>query len=262
VNALLDAPGWMLGILTIGLACGCSVGLLAFARWALAVKPTEHHNEVLGMLMSAGGIFCAIVVALAVFVVWDHLSTARQAEVDQGAALIALYHDAETLPDPARTEVETSIRDYTTSMIRDEFPALARGQSSDTTERLLSRMNAAVRRRLGSTSAPDQVTTVERAQYQLVLAGGEGMPPLLWVFLTGSCVLLLLMAAPLFMENARYHVVSSVLLGCALGASLFLILVADHPFHGPMHIEPSQLSDNLHTYSVMDSEAAGRASAP
>jgi hypothetical protein len=37
------------------------------------------------------------------------------------------------------------------------------------------------------------------------------------------------MAAPLFMENARYHVVSSVLLGCALGASLFLGAVSGQP---------------------------------
>jgi hypothetical protein len=252
----------LLAALSVCVSCLVSVGAVAAVRWLLAIKPGEHHNEVLGMLLSSGGIFCAIMVALAVFVVWDHLTTARQAEVDSGAALIVLYHDAETLPQPARTEVQTSIRNYTTSVIDEEFPALARGQSSDRTERSLTVLNTLVHQRLGTTSAPDQVSNVERSQYQLVLAGREGMPALLWAMLLGACLMLLLMAAPLFMENARYHVAGSVLLGCTLGAALFLIVVADHPFTGPMQIEPANLANNLHTYAVIDSQVARLSSSP
>src|SRR6266496_1404830 len=103
----------------------------------MPARPDDRYIEVLRTLLSVGGVFCGVVVALSVFVVWDHRSSARQAEIDQGAALITLYHDGETLPEPARGEVAASIRDYTASMIRDEFPALARGGSSDTTERSL-----------------------------------------------------------------------------------------------------------------------------
>jgi Protein of unknown function (DUF4239) len=255
VNGLLTTvPAWLLAVATIVLSCLCSVGIVALVRrYTGRAQRGEHHNEVLGMLLSAVGIFSAIVVALAVFVVWDHLTTARQAEVDEGASLIALYQDAAALPEPARTQVETSIRDYTTSMIQDDFPSLSRGESSDATDRSLTRMSRAVHDRLGSTSAPDLVTSIARSQYQLSLAAAEGMPPMLWALLIGACLLLLLMAAPLFMESARYHAIGSVLLGCALGASLFLILVADHPFAGPLQVEPSDLSSNLHMYSVMDS---------
>lgn len=254
MNALLLAlPAWLVALLTIGASCLFSVGTVAVVRRYTSNKHHgEHHNEVLGMLLSAVGLFSAIVIALAVFVVWDHLTTARQAEVDEGASLIALYQDAAALPEPARTQVETSIRDYTTSMIQDEFPSLARGESSDATERSMAVMSRDVHQRLGSTSAPDLVTSVARAQYELVLAGDEGMPALLWALLVGACVLLLLMAAPLFMESARYHAIGSVLLGCALGASLFLILVADHPFAGPLRVEPNDLASNLHAYTVMD----------
>jgi len=254
VNGLLNTvPAWELAVLLIAGTSLCSVGSVALVRRLAGKKERgEHHNEVLGMLLSAGGIFSAVVVALALFVVWDHLTSVRQAEVDEGASLVALYQDASTLPQPARTQVETSIRDYTVSMIRDEFPSLTRGEGSDATERSLSRMDAAVHARLSNTSAPDLVTSVTRSQYQLVLASDETMPPLLWILLLGGCLLLLLMAAPLFMESARYHAIGSVLLGCALGAALFLILVADHPFAGPLQVQPNDLARNLHTYQVMD----------
>lgn len=258
MNVLLaTVPAWLLAALTIVASCLFSVGTVAIVRRFTAnTTRGEHHNEVLGMLLSAVGIFSAIVVALAVFVVWDHLTTARQAEVDEGASLIGLYEDAAALPPPARAQVEAAIRDYTTSMIQDEFPSLARGESSDATLRSLARMNQAVHNSLGSTSAPDLVTSAAQAQYRLDLASEETMPPLLWGLLIGACLLLLLMAAPLFMESARYHAIGSLLLGCALGASLFLILVADHPFAGPLQVQPDDLARNLHTYSVMDASAA------
>jgi hypothetical protein len=256
-DLLLTTPAWLLAVLSIGLSCLCSVGLLALLRRLIA-HPGEHHNEVLGMLLSIGGLFCAIVVALVVFVVWDHLTAARQAEVDEGATLIVLYRDADALPGPARAEVEASIRSYTESMIGDEFPLLARGRSSDRTELSLSRMSAAVHRYLGATSAADAVGSVARSQYGLVLAGRDTMPPLLWALLLGTCVLLFLMAAALFMENVRYQSIGSVLMGCAVGAALYLVLMADHPFIGPLQVRPVDLEENLHTYAVIDAGAVQR----
>ena len=190
MESLLAVPAWLLAALSIGLPCLISVGVVSLVRRVMKIEPDEHHNEVLGMLMSAGGIFCAIVVALAVFVVWDHLTTARQAEIDEGAALITLYYDGENLPEPGRSAVESSIRGYTTSLIRDEFPSLARGEASDTTDRSLSLMNTTIHRYLANTSAPDHVSSAARAQYRLELAGDESMPGLLWAVLVGACLLL------------------------------------------------------------------------
>jgi uncharacterized protein DUF4239 len=250
---LTDVPAWLLALLAIGVSCLLSLALTTAVRHLVIVKPREHHNEVLGMLLSIGGIFCAIVVALAVFVVWDHLSTVRQAKTDEGNSLAVIYQDAQTLPQPARTTVDDAVRDYTKSLIDDEFPSVAHGGSSDKTERSLTRLSAAVHTYLNDARAPSEVTALETAQYHLVLAGQESMPPLIWALLIGTCLMLLLMAAPLFMEDVRHHAIGSVLLGCTLGAAIFLILAADHPFVGPLQISPDNLVANLHTYAVMDS---------
>lgn len=50
----------------------------------------------------------------------------------------------------------------------------------------------------------------------------------------------------------RRLAIGAVLLGGTLGAAVFLILAADHPFIGPLHIEPTDLTQNLHAYAVMD----------
>jgi hypothetical protein len=60
-------------------------------------------------------------------------------------------------------------------------------------------------------------------------------------------------------ESAHFHLAGSMLLGGVLGAALFLILVADHPYAGPLRIEPSDLAGNLHTYALID---AGSRAAP
>src|SRR5215471_20385356 len=98
MNGLLNGPAWLLATVSIGLWCLFGLGMVAVVRRFVSARPGEGHNEVLGMLLGAAGIFCAIVVALAVFVVWDHLTSARQAEQDEGTALIALYQDAQALP--------------------------------------------------------------------------------------------------------------------------------------------------------------------
>jgi len=259
---LLSAPGWLLALFSILLLCLPAAGLGIAARRLVPSRPADRYNDVLRTLLSVGGIFCGVVVALSVFVVWDHHASARQAEVDQGAALITLYHDGETLPEPARGEVATSIRDYTASMISDEFPALAQGGSSDTTERSLSRMNATVHEHLASTSAPDRVSDVARSQYLLVLASRTSLPPLLWTLLLGACVLLLLVVAPGLMDDRRHRVLSALVLGSIFGAATFLILAADHPFTGPLQVRRTDLSQNLHTYGVMDSGLAQRPAGP
>jgi hypothetical protein len=91
-----------------------------------------------------------------------------------------------------------------------------------------------------------------QARYRLVLAGDTSMPPLLWALLLGSLLVMLLMAAPLFMEHARHHAIGTIMLGCTLGAALFLIFAADHPFSGPLQIGPIDLEQDVHMFAVID----------
>jgi hypothetical protein len=252
-QVLLVVPSWLLGGVLV-VACGlASLGVTTVFRRMVVDRPGEHHNEVLGMFLSAGAVFCAVVVALAVFIVWDHQTNARQAETDEGSALIALYQDSEPLPEPDRTELQSSIRAFTASEINQEFPSLAHERSSVATERSLDRMDSAVHEDLGDTDsdATDQMTDIVQAEYQLDLASESTMPPLIWVLLLSSCVLMLLMAATLSMEHAHHHAIGTVLLGCTLGAALFLIIAADHPFAGPLGIHPTDLAQDLHMYAVM-----------
>ena len=257
MQVLLNGPAWLLAAASIAIWSLGGIGLVAAVRRFVAAKPGEGHNEVLGMLIGAVGIFCAIVVALAVFVVWDHLTSARQAEQDEGTALIALYQDAQALPPPARARVDGAIRDYTTSVIEDQYPRLAVGESSDATARQLAHLNAVVRQYLGTSSAGDQVANVARSEFELDRAAEEGMAPLLWALLLGGCALLLTMAALLTMEKAHHHAIGAVLLGGMLGASVFLILAADHPFNGPLRVPPTDLVQDLHAYVIMDGGASG-----
>ena len=71
VDVLLNEPAGLLLVAPSIVAWGqCSPGIVAIVRRFVAARPGEGHNEVLGMFLGAAGTFCAILVALAVFVVW------------------------------------------------------------------------------------------------------------------------------------------------------------------------------------------------
>lgn len=72
----------------------------------------------------------------------------------EAAAIGALYHDVGGCPEPARTTLQTAVRDYTVQVITLAWPAQAQGEASDAGTRILTALQKELQRFEPSTAGP------------------------------------------------------------------------------------------------------------
>ena len=127
-------PRWVRTVLhlspTVGIVSAASVlGLLAFRRWVPLHDLHAASNEIGNYLQTVGGIY-AVLLAFVVYVVWGQFNEARSYLDREATALVDLHRTASGLPSSSRTAIQTGLRDYVDAVLRDEWPAMARGDEA------------------------------------------------------------------------------------------------------------------------------------
>jgi hypothetical protein len=259
-------PAWLVALVLVTGTGLVSVGVTLLLRRLTRRHRREYHNDVLGFLFSAAAVVYAVLLAFVVFAVWEAFSGAERTVNQEAATLVSLYLDTETFPQPLRNEAQRGIREYTFSVMSDEFPAMRSSQDSRDTERTLfdlfgvyNQLHPADgwQQRLESASL-GRLGEVALLRSQRLQASQSSLPDMFWVVLVLGGMLTLVLGAPLFMEHAHLHVASSLLLGGTLGAVLFLILALNRPFAGSVAIRPESFERNVQTYRTIDAIVAER----
>jgi len=111
----------------VGLVSSISVaGLLVFRTVAPLDDLHAAANELGNYLQTVGGIY-AVLLAFVVYVVWGQFNDARSYLDREATALVDLHRTASGLPSSSRTAIQSGLRDYVDAVLRDEWPAMARG---------------------------------------------------------------------------------------------------------------------------------------
>jgi hypothetical protein len=114
----------------VGLVSSVSVaGLLLFRAVAPIADLHAAANELGNYLQTVGGIY-AVLLAFVVYVVWGQFNEARSYLDREATALVDLHRTASGLPSSSRTAIQTGLRDYVDAVLRDEWPAMARGDEA------------------------------------------------------------------------------------------------------------------------------------
>ena len=88
---------------------------------------------VIGFVFVTCGVIYAVLLAFVVFAVYTQFASADKIVTSEAATLASLYIDTQRYPEPARSSTQEVIREYTRSVVKDELPAMQRGQPSSTT---------------------------------------------------------------------------------------------------------------------------------
>jgi hypothetical protein len=108
---------------------GSILGLIAFRRFVPLEALHAASNEVGNYLQTVGGIY-AVLLAFVVYVVWGQFNEARGYLDREATALVDLHRTASALPSLSRTEIQRGLRTYVDAVLRDEWPAMARGDEA------------------------------------------------------------------------------------------------------------------------------------
>jgi hypothetical protein len=149
---------------------------------------TEEMNNDIIFFASAIAVFYSLTVGLIAVGVWTNYSAVENVVSAEATAIGCFYRDVGGYPEPARTQLQTQVREYTVFLIEHAWPAQRLGQSTDDATRRLTLIEQELVRFEPTTmgqqvlhaEAMHQYNDVAGLRRQRLHAIGSGLPGVMW----------------------------------------------------------------------------------
>ncbi len=230
-----------------------SVLALLLIRRNVSVEFLEKHHEVGGHFILTYGTLYAVLLAFAVFVVWNDFKEAEANVELEANALADLYRMAQAFPDPFSTQVQKALFGYLTSVIKDEFPDMAEGRESPGTFQALEDVWSVYRS--GDPMDSKNQVFYDRSIVRLnemgnyrrlrILKSHGTVPAVLWYLLGSGAILLVGFTYFFGLESLRSQALMTAAMAGFLAFSLYLIYALNQPFRGLSRVSPEPFRQEL-----------------
>jgi hypothetical protein len=87
-----------------------------------------------------------------------------------------------------------------------------------------------------------------------LLQASESLSWIMWVAVAGGGIVTVGMSFVLFMDKPVPHVVMTSVLSALIGLLLFLMVVLNRPFVGPLGVQPEPFEASLHLFDQIDDD--------
>jgi hypothetical protein len=224
-------------------------------------KVREGHNDVIAPMFATAGVIYAVLLGFLVVVVWESFDAAKANVQDEAATLTTLYRLTAGMRHPEeRVEMRAAIRRYTNDVIGDEWKSLATtGNPSPLTRQSMGRIYTAFSHMPISESGSminrsflQSLSTIIDDRNRRVVQAGDALPLVLWVGLALGGAIVVGMTFLLYMEAVWPHVVMSGVLAALIGTLLFVTMVLDRPFAGPLALDSAAFEYTINLYDSVD----------
>jgi hypothetical protein len=240
-----DIPAWMMALRIVVFFEVASLGGLYLTRRFILPRLHYHDgvNDAVSGTISAIGVFYGITVGLIAAGVWTTNANASSLATQEAASIGALYRDVSSYPEPARSELQASLKAYTIGVIEKEWPAHRLGQIAPEGARLLDQFQAHL-------SSFEPATTREQVMYgetlrafnelvrdrrQRLDAVTYALSNVMWFVIWIGAGINIATVYFFHFKDARLH----GMMAGFLAIVVFLIVANDRPFMGDTAISPS-----------------------
>jgi hypothetical protein len=255
--AFLELPEWLLAIVVIGGLTAVGVMLVLALRPFVSRRLGDEHNAVFGGGFGAVATMYAIIAGLLVFGVFTTFDSAEHASSDEAATLVTMYRNSQVFPQPYRAQSQIAIKSYTTSVIDDDWPAMAHGQGSNETSKALDRLFTVIGAMEPAPAWSDQYSAVYghlndvvKLRDERINLGQSTLSGIYWFLLFAGGFLIILNLSFIYMESRTMHAIAVGLTSAMLGVVLFLLVALNHPFQGDVAISPDSFQNALTSMEV------------
>lgn len=246
VEFFYSLPVGLVTILVLAFSLLVGLGTSYGIRHAFRLHSSDDETESAVSLMQVVAAYIGILIAFAGVQVWQDFSDADKGVHREAATAAQLYRDMATYG-VATVDARQQLRAYTESIVRDEWPLLAKGQTSDRTDVALFRLFDSIGRMQPATGRDTAIyTEVFHNLNQLVelrrdrlIHSESGMPIILWIVgLVGS---MLIVAYTATFQRTRTNALMIGGISIALGLVFLFILIVDRPFMGSFSVSNGEL---------------------
>ena len=248
------------------IGAGCAFTL----TWGLSRTPSSREaSKAAPALSFVGSTTLSMFVLCLGFLVassWQEHGTARDHSYSEARALATVYAAAGGLADGDRTQVRSSLRQYVTLVVDDEWPMMGRHRSSAAAWLTLDQADGTLERLAGGAGRPTPaqalaVSNTSKAMEDVYQMRSQRISDVRWTVLpqleyalVATGLLVLLFPALVGINAGPRHLVMMVLLGAVLGFGIFLVISLQHPFSGPTGISPAAYTQAVARFDQLDAQ--------
>ncbi len=241
-------PIWVTMPSFVLLFLGVSWGILLLVRpWVRrAAADHEEWDRVLGYAMSSYGVFYGILLALIAISVYENFERVDAVVLDQVSSLGALYRGMSGYPEPLALELQGHVRDYTLSVISEDWPLQQQGiipsEGNARVDHIQSLLLAFEPTSVGQQTLHNQILSEYfdflEARRARLDETDLALPGVMWVVLGIGAVINAVMLALVEAKSLRVHLIMSGIIAVFVALLIFVTASMDHPYSGYVNISP------------------------
>ena len=256
LNNLPNIP-LAIGILAISALIGA--GMVWLMGRLLSQQMLKDHNDLIGNIYQMIGVVYAVMLAFAVFIVWEQFDTTKTAVEQEANSLVSLYDMGRAMSNDAGAQLKgmwSTLRGWSRAMSgikwRWVVPATRSGNTLveftrfegefqpvtdrdatlyDQAVQHIEALNSFRRLRLQASQRANSTADVGAADWRRSFYGGG-------------------FHAMFGANNPRLHMFLTAALAAALGFTLFIILALDTPYTGSFKITPDPFQNALTQFEI------------
>jgi Protein of unknown function (DUF4239) len=214
--------------------------------WPVARR--SAHNEIIGWQLSILGTTYAVIIGFMLYTVWTNFGVAGVNANAEANSLLNVYHLADGLPDPQRSQLKNAARSYADAVVQQDWPAMAQstGASLKSKEAAVTMWQILMSVKAAS---PNQILAEDHAISELSdlvsdrkvreTESGTTLPTVLWFVLIVGGVLTIMSSCALGSTNLWLHGLQVFAFSLLIALVLTAIADIDRPFQGSVHISDS-----------------------
>jgi hypothetical protein len=253
INAFFDLPLPVSGsIIMTGMGLFAAGGMWFVRRRVLPrLRIGIEDSEYSGAMVQAVLVFYGLAVALIGVSVWQTYSDVSRIVTGEATSLASLYRDVSGYPEPIRTRLQSSLRDYVQDVIQVAWPLQRVGKVPTNGVVLLNKFQDILIRFEPATEGQKALHGETLRAYNVMItarrlrldAVDAGLPGVLWGVIIGGAFIILTSSFFFKVEDLRLQMIQGVLLASFMGMVIFMIFALDRPFRGDLALtaEPYEL---------------------
>ena len=234
------------GFFAISLFVLASVAGFVFVHRWVPTDLRKQHNDVAGFIYAVVGIAYAVLLGLVLVAVWEQFETARNTVEHEADELAELFWLGHRLAETEGHQLQELTRSYARVVVDEEWPLMARGESSPRAWALIDEIRLTVQNMNPDTEAEqvlydqglERVHDLADARRDRLVEAREGIPAILWAVLVVGAIVTVGFTYLFGIDSTSTHTLMVALLAFLIGLVLFTIGSLEYPFSGDARLEP------------------------